>query len=86
MIINGLNFINTCERWPEQYDVKDEKGNQIAYIRLRWGVLKCTIPDVGGEEIYFHCFDNEFQGFFESKEQRQHHLSAIADKILEKVK
>ena len=83
MIIKGLNFINTCKRWPEQYDVKDENGNQVAYVRLRFGILYCKVPGIGGKEIYTKYFDNDMIGFFVKDEEREFFLNEIADKILE---
>lgn len=29
MIIKGLTFIKTCVCCPEQYDIKDNKGNKL---------------------------------------------------------
>ncbi len=85
MKIGGFEFRKTCEFCPEQYDVKDKSGNQVAYIRFRWGELKCEYPDVGGEVIYRHCFDDEFQGSFESDSQRKFHLQCIAEKLKNRI-
>lgn len=84
MIIKGLTFIKTCTCCPEQYNIKDNKGNQIGYIRLRWGELTCKYPDVGGEIIYCDNVDNAF-GCFEYEEQRKEYLNIIADRILERI-
>lgn len=86
MIIKGLNFIKTCSAYPEQYDVQDECGNQVGYVRLRWGELKCDYPDVGGEVIYSACFNDNLIGCFENDEQRKYYLDIVADKILKKTK
>ena len=49
MIIEGLDFKQTCGACPEQYDVfKDEK--QVGYVRLRWGDLSCRYPDYEGDD------------------------------------
>lgn len=85
MIIKGLNFIETCSACPEQYNVKDEQGNMVGYVRLRYGGLTCEYPDVGGELIYSQYFDNDWMRCFESDEQCESYLSIIADKILEKI-
>lgn len=85
MIIKGLNFINTCEFCPEQYDVKDKNGNQVAYVRLRFGCLRCVMPDCGGKEIYRHYFDYEFQGAFANDVERNYYLNTIAGKIIENI-
>ena len=85
MIIKGLNFIKTCSACPEQYDVKDEQGNIVGYVRLRYGELICKYPDVSGEVIYLKYFNYDWMGCFESDEQCKNYLSIIADKILEKI-
>jgi hypothetical protein len=85
MTIKGLDFIETCSACPEQYDVKDERGNMVGYVRLRYGGLTCEYPDVGGELIYSQYFDNDWMGCFESDEQCKSCLSIIADRILEKI-
>ena len=78
-VINGLIFLCTCGACPEQYDVY--KGDKlVGYVRLRWGFLRCDYPDVGGETIYEHCFeeDNGFKGCFDSDEERDFHLTEIS--------
>lgn len=85
MVIKELNFIEICSACPERYDVKDDKGNMVGYVRLRHGELTCDYPDVSGELIYFKYFDNDRMGCFESEEQCKNYLSVIADKILQKI-
>ena len=85
MNIKGLYFDCTCGACPEQYDVYDSEGKQVAYVRLRWGILHCNYPDVDGERIYITDIGDGFTGCFESDEQRIKHLNNIADKILEKM-
>lgn len=80
MIINGLKFELTCDMCPEQYDVyKDNK--MIAYVRLRYGTLRCDVPKCGEETIYITEFDNRFKGDFESNSERDKYLNDIAIKI-----
>lgn len=81
MNINGFDFIKTCDCCPEQYDVIDENGKQVAYIRLRFGNLSCECTDVGGEEIFYYRFDNDMQGCFDNEIQRKFYLESISDKI-----
>ena len=83
MIISGLKFICTCQACPEQYDVIDNTGNMVGYVRLRFGRLTCDYPDVGGEKIYCANIGNEWCGIFPDDEQRDYHLRMIANKILE---
>ena len=80
--IEGLTFNRTCWCCPEQYDVC-EKDNMVGYVRLRWGGLRASCPDVGGDEVYFHEFEDGFQGIFDNDEQRMFHLVEIAKKINE---
>jgi hypothetical protein len=85
MIIKGLNFVCTCYGCPEQYDVFDSSGNQVGYVRLRWGGLTCEYPDCGEELIYEADIGDGWTGSFENEEQRSFHLCAIADEILNRV-
>lgn len=81
MIIEDLNFICTCDACPEQYDVKDLDGNQVAYVRLRWGYLYCACPDCGCEKVYETDIGDGLTGCFEDEEQRKYHLNEIANAI-----
>lgn len=85
MEIKGLCFYKTCWACPEQYDVYDDKEKIVGYVRLRWGRLTCEYPDVGGELIYDADIGDSWCGEFDNDEQRQFHLMAIADKILERM-
>ena len=85
MEIKGLNFNCTCGACPEQYDVFDDNGYIVGYVRLRWGVLTCEYPNVGGKCIYHASIGDGWTGCFENEEQRMEHLSNIADKILENI-
>lgn len=84
MNIKGLEFDQTCEACPEQYDVYYDEL-QVGYVRLRWGNLTVTYPDYDGEVIYREGIGEGLTGMFESEEQRKHYLDIIADKILEKI-
>lgn len=84
MIINGLNFRLTCEVAPEQYDVYKD-GEQVGYVRLRWGCLTCYVPDYGDKIVYEAEFDDGFLGCFEDEEQRIEHLEMCAKAILEEI-
>lgn len=85
MKIKGLNFRCTCGVCPEQYDVFDDNGKIVGYVRLRWGGLRCDYPDYGGETIYYTEIGDGWTGCFESEEQRMEHLNNIADKIIDKI-
>ena len=38
--MKNLELIKTCSVCPEQYDVLDEKGKYVGYIRFRFGELE----------------------------------------------
>lgn len=75
-----IEFRMTCDACPEQYDVFDEDGNEIAYVRLRWGSLYCECP-FGGETVFEASFDNGYKGSFASEEERRLYLEEIRDAI-----
>lgn len=79
----NLFLRQTCEACPEQYDVEDLDDNDktVGYIRLRWGHLRCDVPDVGGRTIYSHEFDDGLKGCFDSEEEREIHLNRIKQAI-----
>lgn len=52
IMIHGYRLVLTCGACPEQYDVLDSQGNQVAYLRLRHGSYTVTVPDVCGKVIY----------------------------------
>lgn len=81
--INGYEFSVGCFACPEQYDVFDCDGNLVAYIRLRYGKLKCYVPDVGGELIYQKQFDHPLLGIFPDEQERVNSLTTIANVIKE---
>ena len=85
MKINGLDFFCTCSACPEQYDVTDENGNMVGYVRLRWGGLSCEYPWVGGEVIYTASIGDGWTGCFESEHQRTRHLTKVAKAIRKKL-
>lgn len=78
MKIQGLEFEKTCTACPEQYDVFLE-GEQVGYVRLRWGHLTVDCPDVNGVQVYSACPVGH--GEFEDNEEREHYLSEVATAI-----
>lgn len=81
MIIKDLHFHETSCACPEQYDVVDDDGNQVGYVRLRYGHLTCQFPYNGGEKIYEADIGDGWIGSFKSESQRKYHLNAIAEAI-----
>lgn len=84
-VFHDLEFIGTCSACPEQYDVviRSHEGDryQVGYVRLRYGKLYCAFPDVGGNIVYRHNYNDNYLGVFPSPEQRMFHLEAIALKL-----
>lgn len=74
-----IRLERTCYACPEQYDAYDKYGNEIAYLRLRWGYFRVECP-FGGEIVY--SAETEGDGMFEDGE-RDYYLDkakeAIAD-------
>lgn len=47
-----IKVVMTSLACPEQYDVFNEKGKQIAYFRLRHGWFRVDTPQCGDKTIY----------------------------------
>lgn len=82
-IINGYKLVMTCGACPEQYDVFDGKGKQVAYFRLRHGVFRAECPDVFGERVYRS--NPKGDGIF-MQDERMSELTAAIEKVDEWVK
>ena len=82
MKINDLEFELTCSMFPEQYDVYKE-DKQVGYVRLRWGCLSAEYPDVCGELIYEHQFE-DLIGCFNDDTERMYYLTIISEAIIKK--
>lgn len=70
------NLIQTCGACPEQYDLKDENGDNIAYFRLRHGSFRVEVPDCNGKEVYYA--NPEGDGCFGSEERPRYMSEAIS--------
>lgn len=81
MKIGDYEFVCTCSACPEQYDVFDKDGNQVGYVRLRWGSLYAECPYVGGTEVYRSGVGDNWGGCFKDDKQRRIHLNRIAKRI-----
>ena len=81
MEYNELEFRQTSPACPEQYDVFNKENEQVGYVRLRWGVLRCDYPKCGARTIYEFVFPDKTDGSFLSEEQRAKYLDIIAGKI-----
>ena len=80
MIIEGLDFKQTCGACPEQYDVFKGK-KQVGYVRLRRGNLTCDYPDHMGNEIYSESFQDAWKGCFDDDNERNKYLLIIANEL-----
>lgn len=79
---DGLRFKLTCCSCPEQYDVFDQAGNQVAYVRLRFGRLRVDVPDCGGNTVYRAEWpDDRLKGGFDDDAERDYFLADIADTL-----
>ena len=77
-----IKLERTCFACPEQYDAFDEKGNQVGYLRLRYGYFTVTYPDVNGKLIYE--IQPKGDGLFEDDEREQY-LHIAKEKIMEEI-
>ena len=76
------NWVKTCDACPEQYDILDENGKTIAYVRARWGIIYCDCPDVMGDRVFSESFSvNDYAGCFEDDEHRSRYFHRIEDAI-----
>jgi hypothetical protein len=72
VMIHGYRLKQTCVACPEQYDVYDDLGQQVAYFRLRHGGFRVDVPDCGGDTIY--TANPEGDGIF-TREERVRYLT-----------
>ena len=75
VMIHSYRLVLTCSACPEQYDVFDDLGQQVAYFRLRHGGFRVDVPDVGGETIY--TANPEGDGIFKDHERVRYLTEAI---------
>ena len=92
--VKGLIFDKTTDCCPEQYDVY-KTGKQIAYVRLRHGLLTADyFPDhifANRERIFSYKYDSTspatpFKGAFDDEKERNHMLEWISDYLLDRMK
>ena len=75
LLIDGYKLVLTCFACPEQYDVFDDEGTQVGYLRLRHGHFRADCPDYGGETVY--SIDTLGDGIFEDGERYKHLREAV---------
>lgn len=74
----------TCAACPEQYDVF-RGARQVGYIRLRSGYLYLSYPDVYGDTVYEHTFEDRLKGCFDSEEERDIYLKKCLEALKNKI-
>lgn len=52
LLIHGYRLELICAACPEQYDVYDQAGTQVAYLRLLRGRFTASVPERGGNIVY----------------------------------
>jgi hypothetical protein len=75
IMIHGYRLKKTCSACPEQYDVYDDLGQQVAYFRLRHGGFRVNVPDVGGDVVY--SANPEGDGLFMDHERVRYLTEAV---------
>lgn len=71
-----MKLVQTCSACPEQYDVFNEAGAQVGYLRLRHGLFTASVPDAGGIDVYVASPNGD--GVFESDERDGYIRAALA--------
>lgn len=92
-VIQGLTFKLTCEAFPEQYDVFDERGQKVAYVRLRHSQLQ--LSNAENTQDWWQTFEwdtafpkeKQLKGYacFDDDEERTYFLNFIASIIHKKL-
>lgn len=77
LIIEDFSFHLTCGACPEQYDVRDKHGSQVAYLRLRHGTYRCDVPDCGGDTLFYAHPQGD--GIFVEEEREKYIMATIRE-------
>lgn len=81
--IYDLTFKRTAKFAPEEYKVFDKAGDEVAYVRLKGGVLQVRIH---GEKIngdFVSNWEVSDISMFHTPERRNRELTKAAEKIRE---
>lgn len=70
-----MKLVQTCGACPEQYDVFDDAGNEIGYLRLRHGYFTAQYGGPGGPVVYDAATEGD--GVFEYNERDYHLTNAL---------
>lgn len=71
----------TSVGFPEQYECFDEYGNQVAYLRLRYGAFTVECPDIDGTLVYAEFNRIKGYGNFDNTAERIYQLKHAFDAI-----
>ena len=75
-----LTLVQTCVACPEQYDVFRD-GEQVGYLRYRWGYFTAKTPDAGGTVVYEASYGDGLQGIGIPQYHIDAALQAIAGRL-----
>ena len=79
--IEGLRFVLTSDRSPEQYDVF-QGDKQVGNVRLRWGFFRVDLGECGGERLLESGEEDDIgDGDFDTEELRAVWLTRAAQAI-----
>lgn len=74
--INGYKLVLTCPACPEQYDVFDNDGKKMGYLRLRHGWFRADAPCRGVDTVYESYTKGD--GIFDDDEREPELTKAVA--------
>lgn len=73
----SLRLVQTCGACPEQYDVVDDDGDIVGYMRLRGGYFYATAGGGPMGDAVYEAYPKG-DGVFESDERDLHLNTALA--------
>lgn len=73
MNARDIRLVQITGEYPEQYKAYDHNGNQIGYVRIRWGYCVAWCPDESSDtEVYVAKLKNGWWNFGNNREQKKH--------------
>jgi hypothetical protein len=73
--ISGYKLVCTCRACPEQYDVFEQDGKKVGYLRLRHGTFRADAPSCGGDTVYSSMPRGD--GIFDDDEREKELTNAV---------
>lgn len=74
-----IKRIESC--YPEQYEVTDENGHVISYMRVRWGYFKVFYPNAESNNVIYSAKLKNGWWNFENKKEQEYHLMKAMEAI-----